>query len=331
MTNIIQSNVSVVVLCYGDRLECLIKTLDSIENNNPGRIILVGNAVSLRVRDEIERRTATFNGKYSIVFSTINVGSAGGYAIGIESALNFTECDLLWLLDDDNCPNEETLDTLLECWHNNSSDPNTAVATRRKTLLEHEDPLDGWVGGLPINGTCIGFHILNLISLRIIKDNNSPTCLPWSVYGGLLIPTLLVRQIGLPRSDFFLYGDDLEWTRRIIISGGRIIPCPDAEIVDLFPSWNMTGSKRSNLRRRISDLEAFRVYYEVRNRTWIARHYFPGNRIVYFLNRSAYLLTSWIVAIRYNRFKRFCLIKRAILDGEMDQLGKMPENYFYGK
>lgn len=331
MTNATRENVTVVVLCFGDRLECLLKTLDFIEKNSPGHIILVGNAVSNRVRKEIERRAATCSGNYSTIFSTMNVGSAGGYALGIELALNFTECDLLWLLDDDNCPKADTLDTILKCWNDNASDPNTAVATHRKTIQDYDDPLDGWVGGVPKDGSCIGFHVFNLVSSRITGHGDKPKFLPWSVYGGLLTPTSLIRQIGLPKQEFFLYGDDLEWTRRIISIGGRIITCPDAEIVDLCPSWNMTGIKGSNLRRRIVDLEAFRVYYEVRNRTWIARNYFPGNRIIYFLNRSLYLLVSLISATRYNRLKRFCLINRAILEGERGQLGQRSENYFHGK
>lgn len=321
--NVSQKDVCVVVLCYGDRLENLKDTLDALERNNPGKILLVGNAVSQRVGKEIEQRVTECSSRYCSVTSRINLGSAGGYALGIETALGFPEYDFLWLLDDDNCPQDHSLEALLACWESAPAGSLRAVVAHRKTQAGHSKAATEWNEPTPREGSCVGFHFLNLIFKRH-SNKSEPSALPWTAYGGLLIPADLTRKIGFPRRDFFLYGDDLEWTLRITWAGGKIIPCPEAEIIDLCPSWNMIGGKGSNLRRRIRDLESFRVYYEVRNRTWIARQYFQGYRPVYFINRTLFILIAGLMAFRYRRLNRFRLLRRAIRDGERSVLGQMP-------
>jgi len=129
------------------------------------------------------------------------------------------------------------------------------------------------------------------------------------------------RKIGFPKKDFFIYGDDLEWTLRINHCDKKILACPNAVINDLSPSWNCVGGKGGNLKRRIRDLDSFRVYYEVRNRTWINRRYYPGRLYLYLLNKSIFIIAAFMIAIRYKRIKRFILIKRAIKDGELNRLG----------
>lgn len=332
MSDVDQTTVAVIVLCYGDRLDPLLQTLDSIENTNPNKIILVGNAVSAKVCNEMQRRAQDQADRYLLVFSDVNIGSAGGYGLGIETALASTDCTLFWLLDDDNKPDEGALKNMVACWHRQKPDKDrTAIAARRIALPDQQTASYGWPGDVPKAGSCIGFHFGNFFFRNNARRSDVPRFLPWSVYGGLLIPLILLKRIGVPKQDFFLYGDDLEWTLRITAGGGQIVPCASAVVTDLCPSWHMTGGKGSNLRRRIRDLDAFRVYYEVRNRTWIARQYFSGSRSMYFFNRACYLFVSWLLAIRYGRWQRFALIKQALNDGENGRLGQRSERFFDGK
>lgn len=318
----LKKSVCAIVLCYGDRLEYLEKTLDAINKNKPGKIALIANDVSNNVLREIERRKSSDSVKYFIVISKKNIGSSGGYSLGLDEVLNKLKYEYLWLLDDDNCPEADALDALLTCHEKTSNGRSCAIAARRVTPGYH-DRFGGWTGGLPKEGTCVGFHVFNYFNKLTEKkaSEKDVICLPWSVYGGLLIPSELARSIGLPKKDFFLYGDDLEWTLRITRSGKKIFACPKAIIHDLSPSWNAVGGKGSNLRRRIQDLDSFRVYYEVRNRTWINRQYYPGKIYLYFFNKTIFMISAWVMALRYARLERFRLIKKAIRDGEMGRLG----------
>ena len=321
--------VCVLVLCHGDRLEYLKKTLDAVDRNEPGRIILIANAVSQRVWQEIEPRAVEQSTKYSIVSSEVNLGSAGGYALGIETALSLPEFEFLWLLDDDNCPTDRALDSLLKCWEEASEDTVHAVFAHRKTEKKNSYT-DQWIAKTPREGSCVGFHILDL--LPALTGQTSPSSKTdislWTTYSGLLIPTDLVHQIGLPKKEFFIDGDDMEWTLRITRNGGRIIPCPSAEVIDLCPSWLTNAGRKSRLSHRICDLESFRVYYEIRNRTWIVRQYFSGHYIVYYINRALFMFFAGLLAILYRRPGRFKLIRRALHDGESGQLGPVPQEIY---
>lgn len=327
MPGFIKNDVCVIILCYGDRLSYLKRVLDSVCSNNPGKIVLIANAVSADVMREIQGRTSINHSMYYPVISETNLGSAGGYALGIGEAISRFKYKYYWLLDDDNCPEDDALDALISCCNNAPIDRDFAVASRRVTP-GNLDPLGGWAGETPRNGTCVGFHILNFLYKPQIRKRHLSdfVLLSWSVYGGLLIPYELIRNIGLPKKEFFLYGDDLEWTYRIIRNGKMILTCPESRINDLSPSWNYSGGG-SNLRRRICDADPFRVYYEVRNRTWINRKHFPGNTFTYMINKSIFLMSTLLISLRYGKLERFWLIRKAIKDGENGRLGSNFESY----
>ncbi|NJO91320.1 MAG: hypothetical protein HC831_21915 [Chloroflexia bacterium] len=56
------------------------------------------------------------NRKISIVRLQTNSGSANGYKTGIEEAIKQTDCDFIWLLDDDNVPRCDALQVLKRLW-----------------------------------------------------------------------------------------------------------------------------------------------------------------------------------------------------------------------
>lgn len=299
--------------------------LDALECNGVTWIVLVANAVSDRVDKEIRSRAAGDPDRYRVVESNENVGSAGGYALGLKRALE-QPADYLWLLDDDNCPREDCLSQIFQQLQKLAEGNLTAVAASGVDLSGGGPASRGEVGRWPRPGSCIGFHLRNLVAER---GNTSDARLDWAAYGGLLLPHELVRRIGFPREEFFLYGDDLEWTARIRRVGGQILACPQAILQELAPTWD-TGSKRQmgNLEQRVLSPNPDRVYYEVRNRTWIVRHYFPGKAAVYTLNRIIFLTAEFILALRYRRFGRFLLIYRAIRDGEHGRLGRLNDKDF---
>lgn len=308
------------MLCFADRLDCLRSVLDGVERNGVTRAVLVANAVSRRVAEEICGRAARDPLRYLVVESHENVGSAGGYALGLERALE-EPADYLWLLDDDNCPEDRCLTRLFQTLQGAPDQGRTAVTAKGLDARSGMSASRGEVGRWPRPGSCVGFHLLNLASSRLERSAR----LDWTGYGGLLVPRELVRQIGLPCRQFFLYGDDLEWTARIRRVGGQILSCPQAILQELSPTWDTDrrGGHGGNLRQRILSADSDRVYYEVRNRTWIARQYFPGNLVVYGLNRMVFLIAALLVALRYRRVDRFWLIARAMRDGELGRLGRL--------
>jgi len=119
-----------------------------------------------------------------------------------------------------------------------------------------------------------------------------------------------------------LYADDLAYTLNFTSRGGHIFLVPESRIIDIDPVWNATGGETSNFYKRLKILSSKQVYYEVRNRIYIGRKYFPGNRILYFLNKFIYLTILGLAAIYYRRCGRYKLIYRAAREGESGRLGE---------
>ena len=56
--------------------------------------------------------------KLRVIYLKENVGSAGGYKRGLKEAYLDKDCEFIWLLDDDNKPQESSLNTLIDFWNN---------------------------------------------------------------------------------------------------------------------------------------------------------------------------------------------------------------------
>ena len=132
-----------------------------------------------------------------------NLGGAGGFAYGINVAVE-AGYDLLWIMDDDCLPEPGALDALLSA----------------------ADKLDDW-GFLSsvvkwTDGSICAMNVQRHPLFKNIEDF-SPEIQPASLasFVSLLVPAAVVREVGLPHAEFFIWTDDWEFTRRI----SRKHPC----------------------------------------------------------------------------------------------------------
>jgi len=315
------------VLAFGDRTPLLVKVLDALERSAVDRIVVVAACVSMGTLSELADRQSRAPGKYLVHISADNLGSAGGYAEACKLCLDQPDCRWIWLLDDDNLPDTDALAVLLSRIEQapSGSKP-VALACFRPALPELGVPDIRLWRTPPHRGGCAGFHLRNLLDdLRQrppLPDAGDEVPVFWSVYGGLLVPREILEACGRPREDFFLYCDDLEWTSRISSAGFEIHLLRRAIVHDLQPPWNASGTYASNLARRICELPAMRVYYEMRNRNWLSLNRFAGARWLYALNRASYIALMFFMCMRFRRMDRFRLMKRALGDAEAGHLGK---------
>ena len=130
-----------------------------------------------------------------------NSGSSGGQYMGIKTAfgMNF---DWVWCLDQDIIPKKDALKKMLRCYE--AKLENTGFLS--SLVLDNNDSISY------INVPYIrNFdEILNSIS----KGKNLPVIS--SSFGSLLISRQAIEKTGFPNKDFFLWGDDVEYTMRII-------------------------------------------------------------------------------------------------------------------
>lgn len=315
------------ILAFGDRTSSLALVLDALEQSAVDRIVVIAACVSTATLSELAARQSRWPEKYLVQQSADNLGSAGGYAEACRLCLSQSGCRWIWLLDDDNLPDVNALPTLLARIDSvpAGSKP-VALACFRPSLPELSAPDIRLWRVRPHSGGCAGFHLGNLLDglrqLPPLPDTGDEVSIFWSVYGGLLMPREILEACGLPREEFFLYCDDLEWTSRISGAGFEIRLMRKAIVHDLQPPWNASGRYASNLARRIVELPASRVYFELRNRNWLSLNRFAGPRWLYAINRISYTVLMLVLCLRYQRMDRFRLMKSALSDAEAGRLGK---------
>ena len=175
----------------------------------PGAVVVVDNASTDETPALLERLTDELATPMTIVRLDHNSGGAGGFHAGLAAAQDL-DGELFWLMDDDGEPEPDCL----------------------ARLLEHMDDFD-FVGPAvvaegDVQQLCFPIRVPGTASaLRSVADVDRAAedgllrdiVIP---FNGVLISTALVERVGLPRSEFFIWGDDVEYLWRARAAGARI-------------------------------------------------------------------------------------------------------------
>jgi GT2 family glycosyltransferase len=335
----ISPSVSVVTVTYGERWALLVQMLARLESDSAvERIIVVENSpvasVALRVAE------AGFR-KVIVVKSRLNLGSAGGFKLGLEEAKTHHPT-WIWLLDDDNLPESTALETLLKAATLATTAKGLAESARARTAFAalrpalHADLVAGAEVRrcYPPHSSFCGFHLADLprkvwrrLQRRRTRGGQLPAriAVPYVPYGGLFFSSSLLDEIGLPNEALILYADDTEFSHRITKAGGCIWLLRDAKISELEPSWSSKASG-SSFERWLKSGSDLQVFYGARNRANFDRNTWLRSRTMYAINRLTYLVLLRLFALRTHSSARYRLFQRAVSLGEQGHLG-MSEEY----
>jgi GT2 family glycosyltransferase len=313
--------IAIGILGYGSRIPSAATLALLADHPEVSRLLIVWNEPDNEVSEALQRLKLTLP-KTHIIENVENLGSAGGYKCLIEYFRDHENSEYLFLLDDDLAPKSDCIDKLLQTTRLFSAHlDNTVLLAYRPGLPEMHDLVKNRLGTNRAKaGACLSFHFMNLIKQNrdtvVYSENNNVFKIEFAPWGGMFIPRPALNRLGLPREDFFLYAEDTELTYRFTWNGGRIFLVPDAEITDTEPAWNTVGGNISNLRRRVLILSEIKVFHEVRNRNFMARHYYPGLLPIYWINKFLFLASAYFMAIANRKLSRALLIHQAINAGE---------------
>ena len=138
--------------------------------------------------------------------SNTNLGGAGGFNYGMRWAVE-AGYKYLWLMDDDCLPEQNALEKLLNA----------------DTLLEGKY---GWLSSIALwtDGTeckmnrqkLVGYYYkyIQLLKYGLVQADQA-------TFVSLFLTSETIRLFGLPIKEFFIWGDDIEYTRRIAVRGGK--------------------------------------------------------------------------------------------------------------
>lgn len=210
-----------------------------------------------------------------------NVGSAGGYHAGIQMALGTN--DYVWILDDDVVCGPDAV----------------RIMTDHLPALEQEERfgvLRNYVGEIVEEG---------------VKELEG---FPWR---GTLIRADVIREVGLPKQEFFLYFSDVEYAMRIRRAGYRIFAIFPGQIKEHKPVPRSEVRVMGWTAGYYS--EPFRLYYAMRNEMYMCRDYRERKRIVKLL---LYGLRGMLLFVLRGNAASAAAIIAGLRDGVAGRMGK---------
>ncbi len=199
-----KNRVAAVVVTY-NRLSLLQQCVESLRAQTaPCDILVVNNASTDGTAEWLEAQQT----KETLAArdTGANIGGAGGFNYGMRWAVE-AGYDYLWVMDDDCLPKPDALEKLLEA-----------------DEVLHGDY--GWLSSVALwtDGKECNMNRQKLkksfYTDRLLKQYGVVQA-KQATFVSLLLCAKTVKQFGLPIKDYFIWGDDIEYTRRIAVRGNR--------------------------------------------------------------------------------------------------------------
>lgn len=282
-----------------NRIELLKLTLKKLQNQTfkLNKIIIVNNAST----DDTKNYLSTLNEEiFEIHNLETNLGGAGGFNYGIKKAYQ-SESDFFWIMDDDTIAEEDSLEKLLTGL-DGIKDQNVGFVASNVLFKDNKPCI--------MNMPLIDQYWNEYTAKGIVKIKTSS-------FVSLLIKREVVKELGLPIKEFFLWGDDAEYTLRITGNGfeGYLIG-------DSIVHHYMNENVGVNIVKASSD-RVNRFFYEYRNSFYINKNLGFKKMIKYFL----YVFTSIVRVLRSNVDNKILRVK-IILKGMISGITFNPKTEF---
>lgn len=245
----IQKRVAAVVVTY-NRLDLLKECLAALLNQSVEcDVVLINNNSTDKTEEYIKELS---NPKILYYNTGENLGGAGGFAYGIEKAIQMNY-DYIWIMDDDSIADRDGLKSLLdkaEKLDNNFSFLCSMVLwTNKKACIMN----------IPAYDFTSNFNYEFLLKDRLLPIASCS-------FVGCFVNMRIAEKEALPIKEFFIYGDDIEYTKRLKKHNDAYL---DTDSIIIHKTKNNAGTNivyadQSNLQRYV---------YAYRNGMYTARQY----------------------------------------------------------
>ncbi len=252
------------------------------------QIIVIDNASS----DGTEEALSTYIKEKRILYRNTgtNLGGAGGFNRAIRTALE-NQADYIWLMDDDTIPDEDALEKLLTAAKGLNYDfgflSSKAVWKDGKLCRMNEQKL-------------YRNPEITVGKQKLLKCRQA-------TFVSFFINASVISKLGLPISEFFIWGDDIEYSRRI---SAKVMSYYVPSSCVLHKTANNEGSNITT--DDYSRIDRYRYAY--RNEMYIARKEGP-KRMLYQLCKIFYHIMRTLLFAKEKRMKKIGIIISASLEG----------------
>jgi rhamnopyranosyl-N-acetylglucosaminyl-diphospho-decaprenol beta-1,3/1,4-galactofuranosyltransferase len=234
----------------------------------------------------------------------VNGGGAGGFAAGLAWAVE-RGADLAWLMDDDGVPAPDCLDRLLAAEEAHRRGAGGRLDFWGPVVVDEAAP-ERLVFPIRLPGGTRVVHDVDAVERAASGGVLDGIVIP---FNGVLVTRELVERIGVPRADFFIWGDDHEYRLRAEAAGARVATVAGARF--LHPSVGSLGTPmmfgRTTYNHSPSDLKH---YCMARNNLVNQRDYNGWPHALAFVAK-----TAWFYSITRPSLRRLVLSARAMYAG----------------
>lgn len=190
-----------------NRTRTLKHTIDALMNQTYPifKVIVIDNN-SNHEEQNILKDLIVKHTNLEVVWLNENLGGAGGFEAGMETALEKYDPDWYWIMDDDAYPNQDCLERLLS----------------EKARLTNIGCLCPSIYGIDNEAYQMYHH--KILSGYLMKENSvtssysdleDVTNLDANAFVGPLVSKEAVKSVGVADGELFIYGDDTEYTFRV--------------------------------------------------------------------------------------------------------------------
>lgn len=189
--------VDAVVVTY-NRLALLKKCLNALLNQkyNINKIFVINNNSTDGTRNYLDTIIKKYNAIIPIHLKK-NIGGAGGFNKGIKEFIKNDNANFVWVMDDDTIPNLDALTKLVE-------------KVKKIPDVGYLASNVKWKNGTPA--------LMNIPKPSLVWNKNIEKGIVSIIYASfvsILISRKAIEKVGYPITDFFIWGDDVEYTSRI--------------------------------------------------------------------------------------------------------------------
>jgi GT2 family glycosyltransferase len=161
---------------------------------------------------EESKPQATNNRQITLIQTGKNLGFAGGNNVGIRYALLDSECQYVWILNNDTVVEPEALSALVE---RVQQDSKIGICGSKLLYYDDRSKVQAW-GGAKYNkwigsSRAIGFGEMSdqCVDINYVEKN-----IDYVVGASMLVSIDLITTIGLMNDKYFLYFEEIDWSTR---------------------------------------------------------------------------------------------------------------------
>lgn len=235
--------VCALVLTY-NRKQLVGKTIAALASQSVAleKIFVINNACT----DGTERVLAETMKKYpkgliEVVTLKENLGASGGFSEGMKYFLKHSRAGWLWMMDDDAVPEKRALEKFQYYYRQQPEKKRKKIG-----ILQNERVLDSKT-----------FRELK-IPLEAVREKR----IFRATFEGYCVKREVMKTIGFPRAEFFIYSDDIEYTWRVIGGGYRVYRVLGSLIN--HRDWAKLDKVRRGLIAK-PNIAPWKLYYRFRN------------------------------------------------------------------